>query len=97
MLSPLLQMLASVQPWQVERQLVASHSGSGGSQPIQIIRPLLHHEFSLWQIIRVIVRSPHAISFPMRQLSFYPIAILILRLVEPFGRRALARHGELEA
>jgi hypothetical protein len=97
MLSPLLQMLASVQPWQVERQLVASHSGSGGSQPIQVIRPLLHHEFSLRQIIRIVVTGAYPIMFAMSELPFDPIAILILRLVEPFGRRALARHGELEA
>jgi hypothetical protein len=84
-------------PGNVERYLFSSPDAFGCSQLVKVVRPVPHHQFSLRQVIRIIVGGPHAVSFAMRQLSLNPVAIPIVRLVEPFGRRALARHGELEA
>ena len=40
-------------------------------QVIQIIRPGLHHSFSLWQIFGMIVHGPDFISIRVSELLFY--------------------------
>jgi hypothetical protein len=61
------------------------HDFGTGSQPIDVICPLLHQLATLRQMLRIAVRSAHVIPLTMRKQSLYRIPVPRFRAPDGFG------------
>ena len=55
------------------RAELADNHGSACLQPVQVIRPGLHHAPPVFQVTDMVVSPPHAVGVDVGKLAFYPV------------------------